>query len=618
MVSRALARQHHLTLNTLVQGAWAVLLSRYSGEDDVVFGGTVSGRPTDLSGVEAMVGLFINTLPMRVQMSGDTSLLPCLQRLQAEQVERERYAYSPLVEIHSWSEIPRGMALFESIVVFENYPLDTSLRQRIDNVEISGIRVIERTHYPLTVIVMPGPELALKIIYDTRRLEASSIVRLAGHLQILLGEMVANPHRRVSEMPLLTEAERCQLLVEWNDTKKDFPQGQCLHGLFEAQVNSTPDAVAVVYEDKRLTYRQLNRQANQLAHHLQKLGVGPEVLVGICVERSLEMVVGMLAILKAGGAYVPLDPAYPRDRLAFMLEDTRAPVLLTQRGLKKKFGGHGIQIVCLEASWEAMAREPADNPVSGVRADNLAYVIYTSGSTGKPKGVAIEHHSPVNLLYWAREIFPQEDLAGVLASTSICFDLSIFELFVPLSWGGKVILADSMLHRTAWSAAREITLINTVPSAIAEILRVDSVPASVRTINLAGELLKNSVVQQIYQHSTIQRVLDLYGPSECTTYSAFALRRSHGPATIGRPITNTQIYLLDRDFHPVPVGVPGELYIGGDGLARGYLNRPELTEEKFIPDPFSKEPGARLYRTGDLARYFPDGNIEFLGRIDHR
>lgn len=400
----------------------------------------------------------------------------------------------------------------------------------------------------------------------------------------------------------------------------DRLKGGAIHQLFESQVERTPDAVAVVFEGQKLTYRELNVKANQLAHYLRSIGVRPEVLVGICVERSFDMIVGILGILKAGGAYVPLDPTYPHERLAFMLEDSSVPVLLTQARLVKSLPKHQARIVCLDTDWEIIERQSEANLISEVKLDNLAYVIYTSGSTGKPKGVAIEHRNAVALLDWAKQVFNPDDLAGVLASTSICFDLSVFELFVPLSWGGKVILAENALHLPALSAALDVTLINTVPSAIAELLRMDGIPSSVRTVNLAGEPLPNKLVQQVYEHNTVQKVFNLYGPSEDTTYSTYTLVKKGGnePPPIGRPIANTQVYILDAQKQLVPIGVPGELYIGGAGLARGYLNRPELTADRFIPNPFSNESGSRLYKTGDLARYLPDGNIEFLGRIDHQ
>ena len=617
---QTLAREQHLTLNTLVQGAWALLLSRYSGEDDIVFGTTVSGRQMPLVGVEAMVGLFINTLPLRVHFSADTALIPWLQELQRQQVEAEHYSYTPLVDIQSWSDVPRGTTLFDSILVFENYPVDESLRKPSSHLTISNVQVFEQTNYPLTVICVPGQELSLKIIYDTARFEAATVGSMVGHFQTLLESIVTHSAQPVSELPLLTKAEQHQLLIEWNDTAAVYPDDLCIHQLFEAQVEKTPDAIAVIFEDQQLTYQELNTRANQLAHHLQTLGVGPEVLVGICVERSLEMLIGLLGILKAGGGYVPLDPSYPKERLALILEDANVSVLLTQEGLIGELPQHKGQIICLDSNREILSKGQSSNLVSGVQAQHLAYVIYTSGSTGRPKGVAIEHHSPVVLLNWAREVFTSEHISGVLASTSICFDLSVFEIFVPLSWGGKIILVENALHLSTLSADSNVTLVNTVPSAIAELVRTDSLPASVQVVNLAGETLQNELVQNIYQQETIQQVFNLYGPSEDTTYSTFTLVKkgqTQSP-TIGRPIANTQVYLLDSHQLPVPVGVHGELHIGGAGLARGYLNRPELTPERFIPNPFSDDPQARLYKTGDLARYLPDGNIEYLGRLDHQ
>jgi amino acid adenylation domain-containing protein len=397
-------------------------------------------------------------------------------------------------------------------------------------------------------------------------------------------------------------------------------KGISIHQLIEFQVSQTPDAIAVIFEDEQLTYRELNQKANQLAHHLSTLGVKPEVLVGVCVERSLEMIIALLAILKAGGAYVPLDPTYPKERLAFVIEDTQLPILLTQQHLLESIPQHQAHTIYLDSDWQAIAQQPADDPTSGVQPSNLAYTIYTSGSTGRPKGVAIEHRNAVALIDWAREFFTAEQLAGVLASTSLCFDLSVFELFVTLSCGGKVILAADALQLPNLPAAKEVTLINTVPSAIAELLRMNGIPTSVHTINLAGEPLQNALVQKLYQLDHIRQVFNLYGPSEDTTYSTVALMQkgtSELPS-IGRPISNTQIYLLDSQFNPVPNGAEGELYISGAGLARGYLNRPELTAEKFIRNRFSHEPGSRLYKTGDLAAYLPDGNLKFLGRIDHQ
>ncbi|MEH2057529.1 MAG: amino acid adenylation domain-containing protein [Nostoc sp.] len=421
----------------------------------------------------------------------------------------------------------------------------------------------------------------------------------------------------------LPKIEVDQMLLEWQENPAVYVNDICIHQLFEYQVEKTPEQIAVIFEDKQVSYQELNQRANQLAHYLQTLNVKPEVLVGIFLERSLEMIVGLLAILKAGGAYVPLDPAYPSERLALMLEDSQLSILLTQQNLLLKLPDYQAHIVCLDRDSEAITQQNQENLTSLVTDKNLSYVIYTSGSTGKPKGVAIEHHSTVALLHWAREVFTTEDLAGVLAATSICFDLSVFEIFVPLSWGGKVILAENALYLPTLLAAQEVTLINTVPSAIAELLRIQGIPASVRIVNLAGEALQNRLVQQIYALDNIQKVFNLYGPTEDTTYSTFALvKKGDSIVTIGRAIANTYCLLLDEEMQIVPTGVSGELYIGGEGLARGYLNRPELTDQRFIPNPFNnskfKIQNSKLYKTGDLARYLPDGNIEYIGRIDQQ
>ena len=382
----------------------------------------------------------------------------------------------------------------------------------------------------------------------------------------------------------------------------------------------TPDAVALAAGERRLTYRELNAKANRLAHHLRDLGAGPEVLVAIRMERSAEMVIGILAILKAGAAYVPLDPKYPEDRLAFMLEDSGAPLLLTQERLSAAPPPRGIRTVYVDAELSGVGQGSDETPDSGVTADNLAYVMYTSGSTGRPKGVALEHRNTVTLLNWVAQTFEPEDLAGVLFSTSICFDLSIFELFAPLSMGGTIIVVENVLHLPTVPPDRNVTLVNTVPSAISELLRDGSLPPSVRTVTLCGEPLLEPVVRQIRQYDHVEKIINLYGPTECTTYSTWISipKGADGTPTIGRPISNTKIYVLDSSLQPVPVGIPGELYIGGSGVARGYLGRPDLTAERFVTDPFGHEPMSRLYRTGDLGRYLPDGDLDFLGRLDHQ
>ena len=617
---QALARSHRLTMYTLVQGAWSLLLQRYSGDADVVFGEVVSGRPADLIGVEEMMGVFINTLPVRVAVKTDSFVLPWLSELQERQVESRQYEHTPLVQVQRWSEVPAGTLLFNSLLVYENYPVDLTLAERGGAIKVEDLLVVQAANYPITMTAGPVPELMLNIKYDATRFDVATIRRMLNHVRTLLEAIAANPHRRLADLPMLTNEElECQL-VEWNDTSVDYPQGQTLHQLFTEQTLRTPDAIALIFGEERLTYRELDRRATHLASYLRGQGVGPEVLVGVCMERSVEMIVALLGTLKAGAAYVPLDPSYPSARLAFMFADAKLSVLLTQERLVATLPSNSAQIVCLDSDWPSIEAASNETQPGLTTSGNLAYVIYTSGSTGKPKGVAITHHSAVTLVHWAKENFTPEELSGVLASTSIVFDLSIFEMFVPLSTGGTVILAENALQLPELAAKAEVRLINTVPSAITELVRTNSVPETVLVVNLAGEPLTRKLVQQIYDTTNVRRVWNLYGPSEDTTYSTQVMldRDSQYGVTIGRPLAATQIYLLDRQMRPVPIGVIGEIYIAGEGLARGYLHRPELTAEKFIPNPFSDQPGTRLYCTGDLGRYLPGGEIVFLGRADHQ
>ncbi len=407
-------------------------------------------------------------------------------------------------------------------------------------------------------------------------------------------------------------------LISEDDNREPSVDNEVFFRLFERQVECTPDAVAVEFRSEQLTYSDLNKRANQLAYFLRTIGVRPEVPVGICMKRCNLMLIGMLGILKAGGAYVPFDPQYPEDRLQFMIEDTEIKVLLTQSDLKLKLPVE--QTICLDTEWEIIRQLPTGNIESGATAANLAYIIYTSGSTGKPKGAAIEHRGVAGLMRWGREEFGDQTLAGTLAATSICFDMSVFELFAPLSCGGTAILTENILHLATVPAANKIALISTVPSVISEILQFGWLPENTRAILLAGEALQENVARQIFSNTRIQRVWNLYGLSEDTCYTTSALiTRDHtGPVTIGRPITYREVYVLGDDAELAPPGASGELYVSGIGLARGYVNRPELTAERFIPNPFSTSPGARMYRTGDIVRYTADGALEYLGRKDHQ
>jgi amino acid adenylation domain-containing protein len=616
------------SLYTLLLAAFLVQLYRYTNQEDIFVGSAMAGRSAHQE-FKKIVGYFSDPVVLRANLSGNPTFKEFLAQIRGtvfRALRHQDYPFPLLVEQLDANRDLSRPPLFQVAFTWQKHRwYETASNFSGEQGKYLSMKPYSSGLQRGSVLDLnlqieeAGSSLVANWQYNTDLFDAATISRMAGHFQTLLEAIVANPEQRVAQLPLLTEAERNQLLVEWNNTCAEYPQDKCIHQLFEEQVERTPDNVAVVFEDQKLTYRELNAKANQLAHYLQTLGVRPEVLVGICVERSLFMLVGLLGILKAGGAYVPLDPKYPKERIAFMLEDAQVSVLLTQQTLVETLPQHSAQVVYLDAD-EFAAGESVDNLTSEAKSTNLAYLLYTSGSTGKPKGVAIEHRSTVALLSWATAVFSREQLAGVLASTSFCFDISVFELFVPLSCGGKVMLAENALHLSSLPAADEVTLINTVPSAIAELLRGKGIPDGVCTVNLAGEALPQRVVELLYQQETIQEVFNLYGPSEDTVYSTYALvrRDSQKAPPIGRPISNTQTYILDAYQQPVPIGVPGELHLGGAGLARGYLNRPELTEEKFISHPFNNEPGTRLYKTGDLVRYLPDGNIEFLGRIDHQ
>jgi amino acid adenylation domain-containing protein len=630
---RSFARGHQLTLNTLLQSAWALLLSRYSGDEDIVFGTTVSGRPEELAGVESMVGLFINTLPFRVLVSPDAFLLPWLKELQTRQAEMRQYQYSSLVEIQGWSEVPRGQSLFESILVFENHGAGDFLGEHgTKSLEISQFRSFERTNYPFHLVVTPGKELSLRMTYDRLRLDSVKVERLLGHLQTLLEVMSANPERRLSDLSLLTEAERYQLLIEWNKTNANYPETKRIHQLFEEQVDRTPEAVALTFEEVELTYKELNRRANQLAHYLHSLGVSSEVRIGLCVERSLEMVIAVLGVLKAGGAYVPLDPQYPPERLAFMLEDSQAEILLTQERLKHILRAHAVNVVCVDTDWETIAGYSEQNPETQTTPDSLTYVTYTSGSTGKPKGIAMIQRPLVNLLEWQRLHTDPREAERTLQFASLSFDVSFQDMFSTWISGGTVVMISDDARRDIAGLAKliaenAITRLF-IPAVALQVLAEGfssqahwSAPLR-RVIAGSEQLQITRAITKMFEGLKDCSLHNEYGPSETHVVTALALGASPSSwperPPVGRPIANTRIYLLDRFMQPVPLGVAGELYIGGVCLARGYLNRPDLTAERFIPDPFGELPGARLYKTGDLARYLPDGNIEFLGRIDHQ
>ncbi|NJP21134.1 MAG: amino acid adenylation domain-containing protein [Hydrococcus sp. CRU_1_1] len=624
---QAFARTHKLTLNTIVQGAWAILLGRYSGQEDIIFGVTVSGRPTDLFGAETMVGMFINTLPIRVKLNGERHLLSWLVELQNQQLVIRQYQHSSLVDIQSWSEVSKGLPLLESIFVFENYPIDEKLKIEQKSLEIQNISTFDRSNYPLTISVIPSVELEIAIAYDGERFESATINRVLGHFQTLLEQMSENSEVSLKDLIFLTTAEQHQLLIEWNDTKTEYPQNKCVHQLFEEQVEKTPDAIAVVFEEQQLTYKELNDRANRLAHHLQTLGVKPEMLVGICLKRSLEMVIGLLGILKAGGAYLPLDPEYPQERLAFVLSDAKANILLTQQALLDKLLHQKEKIVCIDTQWREISQQSDRNPNEQVEPDNLAYTIYTSGSTGKPKGVQILHKALVNFLNSMRLKPGLSEKDILLSVTTLSFDIAALEIYLPLIVGCRLALVSREVAIDAIALLRQLddaraTVMQATPATWRMLLESGWKGSEQLKILCGGEALNYKLANQLIETSA--EVWNLYGPTETTIWSAIArvttetLQHQQSIVSIGCPLANTQFYILDRHLQPVPIGVIGEMYIAGDGVARGYLNRAELTAEKLIPNPFSEKPGTRLYKTGDLARYRADGEIEYIGRIDHQ
>jgi amino acid adenylation domain-containing protein len=609
-----LAGQHRFTLNCLVQGAWALLLSRIAGNRDVVFGSTVSGRAPELPGVESMVGVFINALPVRVRVPSKVMLLPWLQVLMAEQIEREQHGFISLPEIQSWSSVRPGDPLFDTLVIFENYPL----RDSASSFEIEDLRLFRRANYSLTLVVVPEACLHLAISFDTSRHNSATIERILNYLELLLEQIAAKPEQQLCEFTLLSGDDR-QQLGAWNDTTAPYPADKTIHEVFADCARRIPDATAVVLGQQSLTYHALDARANQLARSLQEVGAGPETLVGICVERSLEMVIAILGVLKAGGAYLPLDPGYPADRLAFMIEDAAIPVLITQESIEDRIPSVWAQMVLIDAEWPEIASHSSDPLVSTASPENLAYVIYTSGSTGKPKGVQVTHRGLCNLTQAHRSLFAPLAGAHVLQFASLSFDASIWEMVMALGCGAALHLGttESLMPGPALACELErggITHVTLPPSAL-EMLPELPLP-NLQTLIVAGEACSPELVSR---WSRGRRFVNAYGPTESTVCAtAWTCDEKQQSPPIGRPLANTRAYILDRDQNPLFIDLAGELYLGGVNLARGYQRRPALTAERFIPDALSGQPGARLYNTGDLARFRTDGAIIFLGRGDHQ
>ncbi|HYO11588.1 MAG TPA: amino acid adenylation domain-containing protein, partial [Thermoanaerobaculia bacterium] len=618
----AQARRCSLTPNTLLQGAWALLLSRYSRAGEVLFGIAVAGRPAALPGVESMVGMFINTLPARVRVAEIAPCLAWLREMQDRQLDARQHEHVPLMDIHAWSEVPRGTPLLESLLVYENFPVPTSLHQGDGELEVRDVQFMDMSNFPLTIKATPGARLRLRCVFDRTRIDPEPALRLLGHLGTLLGEMATDLERPLAELSHLTPPEWHQVLVEWNDSRVGWNADRCLHDLIREQVERTPETVAVCFEGEQLTYRELNDRANQLAHRLRALGVGRDGLVGVCLERSLELVVALLGILKAGGAYVPLDPEYPRERLAYIIEDCGASAVLVGPGWE---GALPAPVLALERGGGDLAAESTSEPAGGATPSSLAYVIYTSGSTGRPKGVMNSHRGIVNRLFWMQQAYGLDASDRVIQKTPFTFDVSVWEFFWPLLTGARLVVARPGGHKElAYLVDRMVdegvTTLHFVPSMLRIFLEEPDLErcASLRRVICSGEALPPDLVRAFHErlHAELH---NLYGPTEAAVdVTAWPCPPDVAAMIpIGRPIANTAIYLL-AGGHPVPIGVPGELFIGGLPPARGYVANPALTSASFVPDAWSGEAGARAYRTGDLARYLPDGSIEYLGRLDHQ
>ncbi len=644
----ASSRREGVTLFMTLLAAFQTLLHRYSGQDDIAIGTPVANR--NRAEIEGLIGFFVNTLVIRGDLSNQPSFRELVRRVRETALGAYAHQDAPFEMLVDALQAERDLSrtpLFQVMFALQNA---SAQAWELPGLDLSPLPLDTGTAtFDLTLIVEERKDgLVCSFEYCTDLFESATIERMAGHFQTLLTGMIAHPDQSISTLPMLTDAERHQLLVEWNDTRSDYPQEQCLHQLFEAQVDRTPGAVAAVFHGQQLSYRDLNARANQLACYLQKHGVEPETLVGVCTERSLEMLVGLLGVLKAGGAYVPLDPSYPPERIAFMLEDSGARILLTQSrlgvdGLLSR-GDPNVRLVHLDADWQMIAQESDVNAASGVTPENLAYVIYTSGSTGKPKGVQVPHRAVVNHNWAVMRQFRLEPRDRVLQFSTINFDAAVEEIFPTLLSGATLVLRPAGLltgnELMQLVEAERLTVLD-LPTAywhewVYELsLSPAALPASLRLVAVGGEKARADrwALWQKLGDANLAWI-NTYGPTEATIIAtAFHVESGEsikGEIPIGKPIANTQIYLLDQNMQPVPIGIPGELHIGGAGLARGYLNRPELTTEKFIsvdsgqwtvnsiPTTDRRPLTTRLYKTGDLARYRPDGNLEFVGRADHQ
>ncbi|HEX2077660.1 MAG TPA: amino acid adenylation domain-containing protein [Longimicrobium sp.] len=620
------ARRRGVTLNTVLQGAWALLLARYAGTDDVLFGNVVSGRPAELEGSDAMVGMFINTLPVRVRVPAGERLGGWLAEVQRTGAASREHEHTSLVQAQGWSEVPRGTPLFESLFVFENFPVERGGTGEADPaLRVTRARGVEWTTYPLTFIGAPGRRLHLELKYDEDRFRAETVQRILEQLARVLEQVAGGADVRVADLTLLDGAERAQVVHEWNRTDRPYPRKATLPALFAAQLRAHPDAAALVWGDETLSYWELAARANRLANHLRTLGIGPDARAGVLLERGAELIVSILAIIQAGGAYVPLDPGYPAERVALMLADSGARVLVTRGEFADRFGSLDLPMIRLDGDAAAIAAESAVAPESGVVPENLAYIVYTSGSTGTPKGVMVAHRHVVQLVVETDyvNLRPGDRIAQ---ASNASFDALTFE-----AWGAflngatlvgiprDVLLSPAAMRQTL--REQGITTLYQTTALLNQLTREQpDIFATLREVLFGGQAADADSIRRLIKNGKPQRLLHMYGPTETTAWCSYEVLEHVADdaltVSVGRPTANQKIYILDAALQPVPIGVPGEAYVGGAGVVRGYLERPALTAERFVPDPFSSEPGARMYRTGDRLRWKADGTLEFIGRLD--
>ncbi|MEP6703461.1 MAG: amino acid adenylation domain-containing protein, partial [Acidobacteriota bacterium] len=626
---RTLSESADATLFMTFLTAFQILLARYNGRSDIVVGSTALNR--DLEGTQDLIGPFSDLLPYRLNLSGQPAFPELLGRARRTALEAQEHQAIPFGKLVDGLQLERNLSHAPLVQVTLNLK-SPSLRRS----SVSGLKLEEFefdtgiSQFELALELLErDEEIDARLEYNADLFSAETAMRMLEHLEVLLEGIVTAPDRDVWDLPLLTEPERRQLLVNWTNTKATYPQEHCFHELFDMQAARTPQSTAVAYGERLLTYDEVNRQANQLGHYLRKRGVGPDVVVGIYMHRSIEMVVGLLGILKAGGAYLPLDLSYPVERLSFMIEDAGASIVLTQERVSSTLPDHSAEFICLDREWSTISKENETQPVNIATPLNLVYIIYTSGSTGRPKGVMITHAGLVNYLSWCTKAYAVAEGSGSLVHSPLGFDLTVTSLLAPLACGQRVTLLSEEEGidglSTALSDGGDFSLLKVTPSHVEGLsysLAPEAAASATRALIIGGEALFGETLEFWRHQAPHTRLINEYGPTEtvvgCCVYEVPAGETAFGAVPIGRPIANTQTYVLDGRMRVVPIGVAGELYIGGAGVGRGYLKRPELTAEKFLPHPFGEQPGARLYRTGDLARYLSAGTIEFLGRVDHQ